>query len=816
MGRKFLARYIFLGLCLLGIIILGVRSCGGPYALNVSQVNFSNPQRSGPIQFTDPKLYKREALINERNKEVAYLDKLLAQSESGEFNLEPEIMRDLDTITSLAGGVRGRSDSASAMNYTLESEKYRAQQKADLLRLQLEVDALQRQLGSQRKGSSTGNDVATQGVAPAEASNAHGASGSTNADTVNAIGESVTRINAAESARLEEISKQGTGEKRGSNATDVFLDRAAYRSLINSARNAASLDELHDKDGAALIRLYFSATVLPPQEDYANALGVLRMEVAPPDWTDENVSELYFNWLNYINRILNVRDFTDKIHLKFFENVALGGVGDGDLFDVLYYYYPLGETECVGTSFELLDQKGCGTLRVAVPRANYVGRPPNTLVETYNILTDGAFNFKSQFQDARNALADAARDVGNVGRRCPRELIDEKYIGVLSKTAFLDALGLAVEGHFLLQAFVRVDSHAQGIMSDNDGPKLPPSKLLVGYRDMASTRQGELLLGEFLAYKRNQGCKLSLADLVKSSIPYRFDDAVRREGSRVAIYEVNPREQAQRIGTAVRAADAISLATALSAQFPSQGIGAEGGLDLSRSAVGKADALERVPLVVSFAEAKIAKMNHGPAFGWVLGPRVSINPSDNSLVLAQQLKTYDLSVDLAVPGWWPYLYLDTQTAWSPDWNSGSGRTLATGIVPKRIKVSLGNNSSDLAALTSMIGGGAFIRVPVISNVYPETISACANDLFIQVVGDNIWRANTIVLGGRKISGGDVTVLPDMNGVLVALGRGAYPAIDGGQIEMAVLTPYGRAIKKITLKDAKKDGTCDFAFSKAGG
>ncbi|OOG15064.1 hypothetical protein [Pseudomonas sp. C9] len=816
MDRNSLSLYSFLGVCVLGIIALGVRSCGGPYALNIRQINYSNPQISGPIQFTDPKLYKREALINERNKEVAYLDKLLVESEASGFNLEPEIIRDLDTITSLTGGVVGRSDPASAMRYTLESEKYRTQQNADLLRLQVEVDVLQRQLDSQRNSLSTGNDGVAQGAALGETYNAHGASGSTNTETVNTVGESITRINAAESTRLEEISKRGTEGEKGSNPTDAFLDRAAYRTLVNSARNAASLDELHDKDGAALIRLYFSATVLPPPEDYANALGVLRMEVAPPDWTDENVSELYLNWLNYINRILNVRDFANKKPLTFRENVALGSVREGDLFDVVYYYYPLDKAECGGVSFDNSGRNGCGILSFAVPRAKYKDRLANALVDTYANLTKKNTN-EDYFQKARNAVANAPRDVGNFGKKCSSELLGDKNIEFVElKGNFRDALGLAIEGHFLLQALVRVDSHAQGIMSDNDGPKLPPSKLLEDYRNMESTRKGELLLGEFLAYKRNQGCKLGLADLVKSSIPNRFDDMVRREGLRVAIYEVNPHEQAQRIGTAVRAADAISLATALSAQLPSSGIGAEGALDFSRSAVGKADALERVPLAVSFAEAKVSSSNHGPAFGWVLGPRVSIDPSNNSFVLTQQLKTYDLSVDLAVPGWWPYLYLDTQSAWSPDWNSGSGKTLASGIAPKRIKVSLGNNSSDLAALTSMIGGGAFIRVPVISNVYPESISACAGGMFIQVVGDNIWRANTIILGGRKVSGGDVTVLPDMNGILVSLGTGLYPAIDEDGIEMTVLTPYGRATKKIKLKGARADGTCDAVLSKSEG
>src|SRR5690348_3772519 len=86
--------------------------CKSPYALKTSAINYDAKQIAGSIHFTDPKLYKREALINERNAETTYLQDLLKNSVNAQFH--PEILRELQTIASLAAALGVRFDPGAA------------------------------------------------------------------------------------------------------------------------------------------------------------------------------------------------------------------------------------------------------------------------------------------------------------------------------------------------------------------------------------------------------------------------------------------------------------------------------------------------------------------------------------------------------------------------------------------------------------------------------------------------------------------------------------------------------------------------------
>ena len=56
-------------------------SCANPYGVSINKIDYKAEQKKGVIQFTDPKLYKREALINERRGDLKYLKELLKKSE---------------------------------------------------------------------------------------------------------------------------------------------------------------------------------------------------------------------------------------------------------------------------------------------------------------------------------------------------------------------------------------------------------------------------------------------------------------------------------------------------------------------------------------------------------------------------------------------------------------------------------------------------------------------------------------------------------------------------------------------------------------
>ena len=96
---------------------------------------------------------------------------------------------------------------------------------------------------------------------------------------------------------------------------------------------------------------------------------------------------------------------------------------------------------------------------------------------------------------------------------------------------------------------------------------------------------------------------------------------------------------------------------------------------------------------------------------------------------------------------------------------------------------------------------------------PATISACATDVTIQIVGRDLWRATEVVIGGTLFTGTDVVVLPDMRGLRVKVAKSVFPALVGKDsdikdADITVLTPYGPAKSALTITNSKIDGNCD--------
>jgi hypothetical protein len=293
---------------------------------------------------------------------------------------------------------------------------------------------------------------------------------------------------------------------------------------------------------------------------------------------------------------------------------------------------------------------------------------------------------------------------------------------------------------------------------------------------------------------------------------------VASEGVRV--YEIGPREQVQQVSTAARAADAFSLAMALAAKAPSTGAFGKAGLGYSRSAVGKVDTIERLPVVVGFAQTggvwtdpdlEKQDANEQPRqFGWILGPRIGVDPKRGTLELEQGYNVHDVSVDLAVYGWRTRLRLDVHTAWSPDWRSkefGSALWNDAKGPSRRITVELRPSSAEFAALTTQLAAGAAgrgQRFVSIRSIHPPTARACAPQTLV-IEGENLWRATDILFDGTRIGGNAISVLPDMSGIAVDV-----PGDTGfarREVDVQILTPHGvaRARERLVVDGFKEEG-----------
>lgn len=78
-----------------------------PYA-GIDGLDEKTEQTPAVIQIGDPQIYARETLINDRRREAAYLNDLIAESEDVDY--VPELQRNLHSFSALTLGVEARTD----------------------------------------------------------------------------------------------------------------------------------------------------------------------------------------------------------------------------------------------------------------------------------------------------------------------------------------------------------------------------------------------------------------------------------------------------------------------------------------------------------------------------------------------------------------------------------------------------------------------------------------------------------------------------------------------------------------------------------
>ena len=821
------------------VFTLGLGACGNPYALFLNSVNLDAVQQTGVIQFTDPKLYKREALINERKNERSYLIGLLEASEKPEFEFKPEIVRELEVIQAFSATAGLKFDPAAAANFQRDTEVAELKQQIELTRLEMQIAQLRRdaelqkiQLSQQTQPSGPAGQPGQGGAGPVTSN--------IQPPDPQALIAEIEKLRTKLETRLAAIVPPPKKSSGVAGPIDKFNDLAAYRSVLKSAINAVSLDELHDKDGNSLFRVQLRSTVLPGSKDHLNPLGILRMEIGAPDLDSTTVRELYLEWLLHVNRSLNSVPepglaLGDR---RMRTSPGLTTLGDGgELYIVTLLELPkLGfkddeaSEKCGGVRTTERSPGDCWYVRVAAPvlghdglsfadaldqTTQFPGRNSGLLMGARRSLVS-----KSDFEQKPVASQAFTLD-GNCTRFTPLTGGPPK----LARDDRPGEAGLAPDQALVLSRSVHgwwpYVSAVVGFLSEidfgeNDSERMIALQLT---RSLDRVRQVRDAAGAFLVAvaAENPACTGKLLTAASVTVPPTFETLITGFVPRATVYDVAPTERVQRISTVARAADAVALAAAVAGQLPTYGLGLSGNFAYSRTATGKADAIERAPLVVGFAEP--GQIGNGkpqyPAFGWLLGPQVSVDPEKQALVLTQRIKPYDLYADLSLPGWWPYFRLTAYTAWAPDWQTtenGATAKVTPQALKRELRVPMDHNTADMDGLTTLLLAkitGQRIAYPSISSIEPRKLSACAEDIQFQIRGENIWRASLVHVGGLAIRDADIDVLPDMRGILAKINVRDIPKIVFGSNIVTVWTKDGPAAFPITFEDKRNaNGSCE--------
>lgn len=826
MTRHQCKRVQLLLLALPAVAILS--GCAIPFGGRSTTIDWDAKTRLGTISVSDPKLYRREALIDERRKDVEWIDKLIEDSKTIEF--KPEILREIETITAISAALGLKFDPSAAVSYQRANETSELKQQIDTMKLQLQLDQLKRDAEFVRSKFEAQTEPVNSDLGKLS-NDSLSSSISSGLSATDQLKGAIDRLTKA----TYDFNKDVKGTAKASTVIsplDEFRDRLAYREMLKAARNAASLDELHDRHGSALLRLNFQATVIP-DANKSSAPGVVQMRVIPPEQGSALENRFYRGWLDYLNRRLN-----SKVLGGGQPNSELLRGAVTDNFEVVHYLYlpPLGAsgTDCYGfvPTEELKGHAGCSSLVFVAPRyANTVlgGR-------AYMRFTD----------DVRLMLADD--DVTeNKNDQTNRQRIVSDGQKLVQECSYVDAPSSIVAGDGSVQT-----SEANKLQHALRNAK---ARLAIGdyyialqriARDILKAEQIDPRADNVLEEVRDRTARAGLLtetfsktvmadctpDKLKSfdrDAPTIYLTPRAREilwgaEARVAIYEIGPREQVQQMSTVARSANSLGLALSIAGSAPSSGVAAEAAAGYSHQAMGRAEALERLPAVVGYSVGDLK------TFGWVLGPRATVDPK-GKINLEQELKPYDLSVDLSIPGWWPDFTLEILTAWAPDraqlvkgdivlkqvLKTNDGKMKPQNILPRRIHVPMSANFADYASFSTLLASEGIeprreAKVPIDDIFSTQKVSACRPSTIV-LRGDFLWRATTVIVGGVKISGGAISILPDMSGIMIDV-----PALDekiigsGPTVQMSVLTPYGPSKMEVTY-DKPADG-CKKAEAKA--
>lgn len=830
------------------LVLIG---CANPYALNVNKLNYDTEQKSGVIQFSDPKLFPREHLIDERREEIAFLE-----AERNKCNeiaaITPSIIRELEVVRSLAAGVGLSIDPAKATDFNaskdiaaLKNDIAQTSLEMQLQQLKRDAQLLKDQLDKQQTVANAQTPTIPGSVTTVSSNSA---TAPTKADIeallaeANAILEKLKTDARANIAAL--TAKGGTADP-----IDTFNYRRACRDTIKSEINKTRLDSLHDFDGNALVRLQLQATVLPPvDKKYDDTLGILRMEVVKPDFGAADgklAAKVYRNWLDYLNGNINeLPDETDKT--KPLQKKRIRTLprffGLSDYAEFAYLALPKSNPDtksvratipdCSGLQSSERNTSDCWYLRVVVPKGTTA--ETDVQLQATPQLIDMLHSAAVGIQGADDNLVTLSPD--STKKQCSIDMLDDNTRFKLiterdrsGKTA-REAAYLAIQVKQLSYTYAVLSSLLQERLVSQDknweaivawAPDFGSRSVWVGQLADAADEVLDALRA------RNPQCPIVVADL---PAPPKFVEAIKLSTQRVAVYDVAPTERVQAVSTAARAADAVALAASIAGTLPTHGLGASGNFAFSRSAVGKADALELAPIVVGFAEPSIINGNQEQisSFGWLLGPKAVLNAEKQKLEFVHSLKPYDLYADLSLPGWWPEFGIKTYSAWAPNWRDQNGRTLdiTQKNLERTLKVPMRNNFSDMEGLTNMLLKAAnhpVLDAPHIIHVEPNKVSPCDEDIDFQIWGDNIWRANMVILGGKLLDGqynngtraatNAIRLLPDMHGIVASLKIKNIPLRRGSgekhEVNLTVWTPDGHDFTTIEFNDdqLQKDGTC---------
>ena len=779
--RRLLPVLIFLaGMLLAGVFFL-------LFHKSEPSIDWNGPQKEAAILLSDPQLYSREALINDRRHEAEFLRRMLeASSQEADRPVEfrPQLQKIVETTRALRAQVN----------------------LPDLIALP-----------AQNKTAAGDGQRETASPAP------ESETPRTGEPDKNASG---TRESGLTSPKGNE--KQGQRDALLDDPRERFRDLQSYRADIRAALAEVNLDDRHDYGGQALYRLQFRATVLPGQNPAK--FGVAEVRIRPPKLQDEDYRRIYLAWLLYATQRLNASSSrlipapsyvvsdtgtpkSDDTSISSsetdarYEALSQGSdvvkvldicpqrIRDAKQLCLVNLALPPQGAESVERFLKLYDQmrqdirkaqNDAKSVSKELHRAESIPNPDPCEQEADT--KKGTPPLLQYYSNAKQVYANMPYIAASLASfkqvREPQASSEDCFEHVPQPQASSKDSS-TVEMATPIALIYKMLFPFMSTFETPPTPRLPRSDY---YENVFILRSAERCLLKYFSVLEQQyprACNkviLSVtAERKNTAAPPQFREKLNEllREQRPYSYAMTPTELTQRVSNMNSAVTTLDLALKLANPKAEAG----GGEKVKRTIEG----IERYPRIVGFADrepdtpppdtrfgwrwppwALSGLQDREPdtpsaSFGWVFGPRLQSNTN----MLEHPVADYNVSVDVAVPGWWPRIELELRTVWVANWHNT--RHVLQDTPSRNVTVPMPLlTPPDLESLTEiftrkLIGPWGKSMPPIsVTQVFPRTVSACMKEVTFVIEGENLWRDPEVYWEGVRAD--NVTLLPGMRGI----------------------------------------------------
>lgn len=256
------------------------------------------------------------------------------------------------------------------------------------------------------------------------------------------------------------------------------------------------------------------------------------------------------------------------------------------------------------------------------------------------------------------------------------------------------------------------------------------------------------------------------------------------------VANIEPKEYAQNISDVAAREALTNLILSLGATLP-QGLSLNNYTQYVKDSQTLLSAIKRQPLAIGYT-------HQGPTFGWLIGPKFTIEKG--TAVFLHTAARYTFTVSLVLPAWWNWVFITGTNAWidengnvtaqselwPKDWKCGPEPQIGC------VKIRLPQRYSALTA--ALIGQSTRLsRSPelFVERTDKIVVRADSGTQSILVRGLELWRNPEVLIGSQRAD--KVELLPDMEGLIATFNKVSMPPRQNQSaptVDLMVATSFG--------------------------